>query len=193
LTLRLLHCLHDAWRRLRPAAILLLALLSLSPVGLRAEGIELTSFELERGDDGVQLSYTAHFELSRHVEDALLKGVPLHFVAEVEVYRDRWYWRDKRIASASRSWRLAYQPLTRKYRVTFGGLNQSYDDLNDALNALRRVSGWKIAEPGQIDDGRHYVEFSFRLDTSQLPRPMQIGIGRLPDWTLTAERFQRLN
>ena len=36
-------------------------------------------------------------------------------------FRDRWYWRDERIASASRVWRIVYQPLTSNYRVTFGG------------------------------------------------------------------------
>jgi hypothetical protein len=33
------------------------------------------------------------------------------------------------VIRATRTWRLAYQPLTRKYRVTFGGLNQNYDSL----------------------------------------------------------------
>jgi hypothetical protein len=53
------------------------------------------------------------------------------------------------------------------------------------------VSAWKIAEPSQIDDGRHYIEFTYRLDTTLLPRPMQIGIGGQPEWTLLVEKFQR--
>jgi hypothetical protein len=49
-----------------------------------------------------------------------------------------------------------------------------------------------LADAGQIeDDGHHYIEFSYRLDTSQLPRPMQIGIGGQADWTLRVERFKR--
>ena len=82
--------------------------------------------------------------------------------------------------------------MTRKYRVTFGGLNQSYDTLADALASVRRVADWKIVEEGQIEeDERHYVEFSYRLDTTLLPRPMQIGIGGQPEWTLVLERDQR--
>jgi hypothetical protein len=110
------------------------------------------------------------------------------------VFRERWYWLDRRIATASRAWRLAYQPLTRKYRVTFGGLNQSYDTLDEAMAVLRRVGAWKIAEAAQVEEGaRHYVEFSYRLDTSQLPRPMQIGIGAQAEWALSVERLQRFN
>ena len=53
---------------------------------------------------------------------------------------------------------------------------------------------WKIADAGQIEEGsRHYVEFSFRLDTSLLPRPMQIGIATQPDWALSVERMQRFD
>ena len=89
---------------------------------------------------------------------------------------------------------MAFQPLTRKYRVTFGGLNQNFDNLTDALSAVRRVSGWKIAEAGDIDPGsRHYVELKYRLDTTLLPRPMQIGIGGQPEWTLLVEKSQRFN
>ncbi|NKI95654.1 DUF4390 domain-containing protein [Rhizobacter sp. SG703] len=171
---------------------LAMALLVTLHAPLRAEPIELESFDLVRGDDGLMLGFSAQFELPRPVEDALLKGVPVYFVAEAEVYRDRWYWRDKLVSSATRTWRLAYQPLTRKYRVTFGGLHQSYDNLFDALASLRRVVSWRLADATQIeDDGHHYIEFSYRLDTSQLPRPMQIGIGGQADWTLRVERFKR--
>ena len=155
---------------------------------------ELGSFEITRGEDGVQLAFSLSFELPRAVEDALQKGVPLYFVAQVELFRGRWYWRDKRIAIAERTWRLAFQPLTRKYRVSFGGLNQSYDSLADALVAVRRVSSWKIADTSALEDGGgHYVEFTYRLDTSQLPRPLQIGRGGLADWNLRIEKFHRID
>jgi hypothetical protein len=175
-------------------ATLALCLLMLvgSPVA-RAEQITLDSFELARTDEGLVLGFSARFELSRTVEDALLKGVPLFFVAQADVFRDRWYWRDKEVNSVSRTWRLAYQPLTRKYRVTFGGLNQHYDSLSDALTAVSRTINWKLADPSMLDDGRHYVEFSYQLDTTQMPRPMQIGIGGQADWTLRIERVRRLN
>jgi hypothetical protein len=120
--------------------------------------------------------------------------VPLYFVAEAEVFRDRWYWRDQSQAQASRVWRIVYQPLTLSYRVTFGGLSQTYANRTEALAAISRNARWKIAEPGVVDDaGRHYVEFSFRLDTTLLPRPMQIGISGQTDWLLKVEKVQRFN
>lgn len=149
----------------------------------------LTFFDVSREDDAVSLSYAVEFELPQAVEDALGKGIPIYFVAEANAFRNRWYWRDQRIAQASRSWRVAYQPLTSNYRVSFGGLSQTYPSRAEALAAVRRSVRWRIVEPGQVDAGsRHYLEFTFRLDTSQLPRPIQIGIGT--DWELVIERTQ---
>lgn len=161
---------------------------------LHAAGAELAAFAVQRGEDGVSIDYALNFELPRGAEEALAKSVPLYFVAEAEVFRDRWYWRDKRIASASRVWRIVYQPLTSNYRVTFAGLSQSYATRAEAFAAIRRGVSWKIADAGQIEEGaRHYVEFSFRLDTSLLPRPMQIGIASQSDWALSVERMQRFD
>lgn len=159
-----------------------------------ADGVELSQFATTRAEEGLELSFSSRFELPRAAEDALLKGVPIYFVAEATLLRTRWYWRDARVAHASRSWRLAWQPLTRQYRISTGGLNQSYASLSEALASLRGISGWRIAEPRDLeDDGRYYLEFSYRLDTSQLPRPMQIGLGAPQGWGLGIERNVTLN
>ena len=156
---------------------------------------ELTSFELVHNEEGLLLNYAVNLELPRAVDDALSKAVPLFFVAEAEVFRNRFYWRDLRIGDAVRRWRVVFQPLTSTYRVTFdGGLSQNYPTRSEALAAISRGARWKIAENAQIEEGsRHYVEFSFRLDTSQLPRPMQIGIGGEKDWTVQVQRTQKIN
>ena len=54
---------------------------------------------------------------------------------------------------------------------------------------MRGVAGWRVAEPHEIDDGgQYYMEFSYKLDTSQLPKPMQIGLGAPQGWALSVER-----
>ncbi len=166
-----------------------------APGAARAQGAhppQLTAFELRRAADGLHLSFQTRFELPRAVEDALVKGVPLYFAAEALTYRSRWYWRDARVARASRVWRLAWQPLTRSYRVSFGGLHQTFETLPDAMAALRGVGDWRIADATQIEDGVDYVEFRYRLDTDELPRPMQIGMVGQEDWALAVERIETL-
>lgn len=180
---------------LRHAPLWLALLLGLWAGMAPAQGIQLLHLDSERAEDGgLNLGFSTRFELPRTVEDALSKGVPIYFTAEVSVYRSRWYWRDARVARASRSWRLSWQPLTRQYRVSTGGLHQSYESLPEAVASLRGLSGWRVAEARDLeDDGRYYLEFSYRLDSSQLPKPMQIGLGLPHGWNLAIERSLTLN
>lgn len=165
--------------------LLLIGLLGASP--LRAQGIEFNTLELSRGDSGLTLEYSARLTLSRAVEDALQRGVPVYFTAQAVVLRGRWYWRDERIARPARTWRLSYQPLTTTWRVSTGGLSQSFASLAEALTPISRVSGWRLVEADKLEPGeRYYVEFNFHLDSSQLPRPMQLDLGQ--DWKLGIER-----
>ena len=173
------------------------------PVG--ASATEITQLRVERGDDGVHLSAQVRFDLPPVVEDALLKGIPMFFVVEADIYRDRWYWTDPRVASAARTIRLAYQPLTRRWRVNIasglitssGGLratlNQNYETLSEALSAIQRVARWKIADAGEVDpDASHKLDFTFRLDLTQLPRPFQIGVAGQREWNISAQVKERL-
>ena len=198
----------DSWRRavgvvgrFLPGLCLCIAMAAPGP----ASATEITQLRVERGDDGVHLSAQVRFELPAVVEDALLKGIPMFFVVEADIYRDRWYWTDPRVASAARTVRLAYQPLTRRWRVNIASglitssaglratLNQNYETLPEALSAIQRVARWKIAEAAEVDpDAAHKLDFSFRLDLTQLPRPFQIGVAGQKDWNISAQVRERL-
>jgi len=187
-----------AGRRRALAALLatmtLAGLVPAGPAWAANEAAEVTALEAVRDEQGLLLNYAVELDLPRAVEDALAKAVPLYFVAEAQVFRDRWYWRDRRVADAVRVWRIVYQPLTSNYRVTFGGLSQSYGSRDEALAAISRGTRWKIAEPGQIEEGAsHYLEFTYKLDPNLLPRPLQIGVGGQPDWQVSVRRTLRIN
>ena len=170
--------------------LLVLAALCLLPPA-RAQGVELSSLQALRADNALTLDYHARLTLTPAVEDALKRGVPLYFVAQATVYRGRWYWRDERVARVSRSWRLSYQPLTSSWRVSLGGLSQNFPSLAEALAPLTRVSGWRLVDAERLEPGeRYYLDFSFQLDKSQLPQPMQIDLGT--DWKLGIERSLRI-
>jgi hypothetical protein len=58
---------------------------------------------------------------------------------------------------------------------------------------VQRISRWKIAEAGDLIPGERYnVDFRFRLDVSQLPRPFQIGAVGQADWNISVFRNQRV-
>ena len=188
----------------RVLALLLAACLLViaAPAGAQGSNAEIAQMRVERSDDAIVLSANVRFDLPPVVEGALEKGIPMFFVAEAGLFRDRWYWYDKQISYAARHMRLSYQPLTRRWRLVVsstpignsaGGLGQTFDSEEEALAAVQRISGWKIADAAEVDpDAQYTVDFRFRLDVSQLPRPLEIGAVGHSDWTISAVRNQRL-
>ena len=190
--------------RRRVWALLLVCCSWLAGWGLPAQAAEpeVRQAALQRTTEGLFLSARLTLNPSPAVEDALLKGVPLYFVWEAEVLRDRWYWTDKRVSSVVRTFRLAYQPLTRRWRlsqahdgVTGAGaaalqyaLHQNFESLDEVLAVVGRVSSWVIADVARLDDGaQHRVEWRFSLDLSLLPRPFQIGMANQSDWNIEVD------
>jgi hypothetical protein len=174
------------------------------PAGAQTAEPEVTQLAVEQVGDAVLLNAAVRFELSEALEDALIKGVPLIFVAEADIVRERWYWTNKKVSSAARHLRLSYQPLTRRWRLTIGSgqggtadlgmaLNQSFDTLAAGLAAVQRISRWKIAETAAVEPGqKHRLYFSFRLDTTQLPRPLQIGTLGQSEWSMSVSASRPL-
>ncbi|QGW80636.1 DUF4390 domain-containing protein [Variovorax paradoxus] len=189
-------------------AVVMVTLLGWLPLSAAAQGRNgpsVTQMRLEQADDGVYLTAAVQFELPSLVEEVLDKGIAIYFVAEAEVFQERWYWTDRKVAQVTRHMRLAYQPLTRRWRLNvspvpitgtagFGvSLNQNFDSLSDAMDAVKRVGRLRLGDLSDIgDEAQHQVVFRFRLDTSQLPRPFQIGVVGQADWNIVAERSAKL-
>jgi Domain of unknown function (DUF4390) len=192
LHLPLLRILRATGRSVSACWLLVLVLLAaLGPLPAQAQSVELKTLKVERRDGDLVLEFSTRLTLGAAIEDALQRGVPMYFTAQASVYRSRWYWRDERLARGTRTWRLTYQPLTASWRLSTGGLSQGYASLAEALAQLSRVTGWALLEGERLESGeRYYVEFSFRLDNSQLPQPMQIDLGG--DWKLGVERSLRV-
>jgi len=197
------------WKNARFNLIVLLlgaCLVGACPGSARAQSsaAEISLLKFERDGDAVLLTANIKFDLSSAVEQALLKGVAMIFVAQADVLRERWYWTNQKMSHVERHMRLAYQPLTRRWRlnVTSGqttaaglglALNQNFDSLPDALAAVQRLSRWRIADVAELDlEQRHFVDFRFRLDISQLPRPFQIGTLGQSEWDISATSRQLL-
>ena len=165
---------------------------------------EVGDLRLERGEDGLYLSANLQFELPELAEDALQKGIPMFFVADAQVLRDRWYWSDRQVAETTRYFRLSYQPLTRRWRLSQSSapfadnglgvsLGQNFDELGEALAVMQRISRWSVADGDVLDNGTQTLHFQFRLDMSQLPRPLQLSTVGRSGWSLSLSRSVRLN
>ncbi len=169
--------------------LLLLCWLAL-PFALLAAEVEVAQPQLVAGEDAYTLSADFNFEFSPRLEEAVTKGVVLHFVIDFEMTRPRWYWVDDKVATRSQTVRLSYQPLTRQYRLGNGALYRSFPTLTQALEAMSRLRGWTViekGEPGYRPGETFITAVRFRLDINQLPRPFQISALGNKDWTLGSD------
>lgn len=156
-----------------------------------AEGIEIKSAELELAEDVYQLSAEAEINLNPTLEDALNKGVPLHFVAEFELKKPRWYWLDETISAAQQHIRLSYHALTRQYQLSVNSQLRSFPSLNEARYELGRLRDWPVAKRTQLKEKQGYIAgVRFRLDLALLPKPLQVTALAAKEWNLDSDWYR---
>jgi hypothetical protein len=206
------HCWRNCLRfdalflSLIKRARLLCVLLVLMCVGVAKADteVELQGLQLDRQDTAIYMSGTWQFEMPAALEEALLKGITLYFVTEVDISQERWYFYNQRVAHAERHVRLFYQPLTRRWRVNISpqpfnvsglgmSLGQSYDTAEEAIGVVRRIVQWRIANAADYNpEAKQTISINFKLDLKQLPRPLQIGAAGQSDWNIGYNKTQRL-
>jgi hypothetical protein len=181
----------NAMSALRACLSLLLAAMFTAPVPVLADeriGVMAAALEPSVDNGGIVLNATFEFELPQALEEAVQKGIALYFNIEFELYRNRWYWFDRKIAASTLVYRLSHSPLTRKYRLARGGLSQSFESLDEALALLKSVRSWKVADRSLLmprDDLEAQVRM--RLDVSQLPKPFQVNAITSREWSLASD------
>jgi hypothetical protein len=61
------------------------------------------------------------------------------------------------------------------------------------MNAVRRISPWRIANLADVNlDAKPSISINFKLDLTQLPRPLQIGAANHSEWNLVFNKTQRM-
>jgi hypothetical protein len=175
---------------LRLAAVLMVALTLCLAVATpaRADSISVQRASLQADGSGWSLDARFDFELNANLEDAVNKGIPVYFTTDFELGRARWYWFDEQPVSVSQTIRLSFQPLTREYRVSTGGLQLGFGTLKDALAVIKHVTSWHVIDKGQVRQGETYTaSVRMQLDTALMPKPFQVDAVNNRDWTLVSD------
>lgn len=194
-----MRCCTNSIKRLIRAVCLLCCICFASSVG--AEGIEVNKVEARLTDEGYRLTADFKIVLPASVEDALKRGVTLYFVSELAVHRSRWYWLDTDIESFEQTTKLSYNTLTRQYRLSRGGLFQSFFELKDALRAVGYQTSPPIPVSLMDNSGGGYLSrltkknsqigatATMRLDLKQLPKPLQVNALTSDQWSVESKLY----
>lgn len=125
------------------------------------------------------------FALNPDLRTAAEKGVPLYFVAELQIVSSRWWWFDKTVVDTQRTYRVFYNVLTRQWRVGNSEFALPLSSLDEALSFMRNIRGWAVADIDDLETDTSYDgRVRLRLDTARLPRPFQIDAYNSSAWTL---------
>ena len=174
--------------------IVVVAALAAACPAARAQGVHIKSAELIATEGGYALEANYGITLSHTLEEALLRGLVLPFVTEFELTYPRWWtlnlW--NRIVSEFRQeHRLSFNALTQQYRVSFGSLHQNFDTLDEALIVIAHVRQRMAVAADDVDrDSVYLAALRLRLDTSQLPKPLQINALGSHDWSLSSDWYR---
>ena len=153
-----------------------------------SQGIVVKQAELEKIDAGWLLNANFSIALPAGLENALKKGVTLHFVTEFQLTHGRWYWFDEKAVKVERQIRLSHQPLINQYRISVGDFTFSAASLAEALRVTGTVGGWSVIEAAAISPTKQYeAAVRLTLDLGKLPKPFQVDALNSKDWSLSGE------
>lgn len=168
-------------------AAFLLAIASLLPMaGAQTHVGEPRVAMIDPVIEGKRLAINADvvFPLNDQLREAVQRGVPLYFTADIKITRSRWWWFDRNIADASTTWRVSYNALTRQWRVGQGELSLNVASLDEAMGLVRHIRDWRVADADEFEAGTVYHgQLRVRLDTSLLARPFQVNALNSSAWT----------
>ena len=154
----------------------------------QAQVIKVKQAELEKVESAWLLNASFGIELPPGLENALKKGVTLHFLVQFELTRSRWYWFDEKAVNVQRQVRLSHQPLINQYRINAGGLALNSNSLVEALRIAGTIGGWSVIEASAIDADKQYeAALRMTLDLGKLPKPFQVDALNSRDWSLSGE------
>jgi hypothetical protein len=189
------------FRLRRLLGVTTLLLLAASPLLARAEGIQVKSAELTLVDEVYHLNADLDISLSQTLEDALKKGVPLHFVVEFDLERPRssWApeafrpylsWSDESIASVEQHLKLSYNALIRQYQLDKGAQQETFASLAEAMQELATLREWAVLDRSLLKKRYTYeAGLRMRLDISQLPKPLQVNAIASKNWNLESDWY----
>ncbi len=179
-------------RRCLNTAFVLVIALAVS-IQAKAEIINVKSAVVRTQDDAYVMDAEFEFSLTAPLEEALVRGTPLYFVLETDVTRNRPYWFDEHVPSPSFVRRLTFAALTNSYRVDTGsiGTPNSYPTLDEALRQIRLVRGRTLLDKRELRGGDRYeVSLRLKLDTTRLPKPLQVNTLVSREWTLSSDWYR---
>lgn len=153
--------------------------------GTRADDLRAGRVSIASDDKFLSVDADYQVQLTTRVEEAVRKGVPVYFVYEIELTRDRFRFFTETVASNKRTMRVSFRPLTQQYTLDDDSGHRSFADFAEVGRAIGRLRGWRIiALDALVPDVGYDLRIRLRLDIDRLPKPFQVDALTSDAWHL---------
>lgn len=183
--------LHFGWKLNLIVSFFVSLLLSSSMVFAATNSITIKQADLQLVDDFYLLNAEISIDFDAEIEEAINKGVPLHFLIEFQVVSPRKYWFDDEIITTTNRVVLSYHALTKQYLVNRETHQKSFETLDEAVDELLQLTDLKVFEKVLIEkDANYKAALLMRLDQAKLPKAIQVDAIASEKWNITSQKYE---
>ena len=125
------------------------------------------------------------------IRGALKDGVTLPFDLDARIDRERHFWFNANIVDLTLRRELTYHAVSDRYvvRDTRSRDQQSFPNLDDALDYLGKVDAWPILVEPQLDGGTYTISVRAGVRRGHLPASLRAILFWTDDWARVSEWY----
>ncbi|MCK5648013.1 MAG: DUF4390 domain-containing protein, partial [Gammaproteobacteria bacterium] len=152
--------------------------------------ISANSFERK---NNIVIDADLKMDFPDEVVEALENSIPLTIAVEIQVLRERFWWRNLIIKESTQLFELRYHPLTNVHEVKniVTGERYTFNSRQDAMAVLGTIRAAHLIEKKELNDNRqYYVQMRILLDISRLPPALRQIASLSSSWRLESPWFR---
>lgn len=174
-------------------SILLSFLFNAFPGLLNKEDFQVISAYSFEQNDSIAIDADLKMSFPDDVVEALENGIPLTIAVDVQVLRERPWWRNIMIKESTQLFELRYHPLTNVHEVKNIATDERYtfNSRQDAMAVLGTIRGAHLIDKKELSQAQQYfVQIRIFLDISRLPPALRQIASLSSSWRLESSWYR---
>ncbi|MBU0575631.1 MAG: DUF4390 domain-containing protein [Proteobacteria bacterium] len=171
---------------------LILALFLAFPFSLRADESTINGFVTNNATHLLVYARVTNC-FTKDMDAAILAGVPTTFTFLMELYQERPFWLDKKLARLTVGNTIKYDNVKRLFYVYSDSDKEptSFQDFEGAQRAMADLNGFPVASMNSLKRNEYYyVRIKAKLDKVRLPLHMEYVFSFVSLWDFETDWYR---
>lgn len=183
-------------KNIRFVTVLLLVLLTLHSFPARATGMQaaIKDVLITQSIDYIQLYAKVSHAISKDMEKAILAGVPTTITFLVDLYQERSFWFDNKVAGVVIKQTIKYDNVKKTFYVWLHNRQEpeGFQDIESARRAITELNGVVVAPVAQLQRYTpSYIMIKAKLDKVRLPLGMEYLLFFVSLWDFETDWYKQ--